>query len=153
MPQNLRLFVEIVGPNGERLSSEARNISSVVELHAHYVEVMVRRDELLGEHACAQLGILARRMMNSRTLHAPRGSLTLSDAQLQRLTSHGLLAEPSPGMLQFGHQTLLDAVIVGEMVSEWSRGPMTRRSRCGTQRPARACARLRITRLLGKSWR
>jgi hypothetical protein len=105
-PRELAMFVDVVRRSG-RL-----NVSTSQELSRRYLETLVRDDPALGDPALGLIENIADSMLKARRLDLPRSQLGLPDHMLLRLLSVEVLHPNSSGRIEFGHQTLLDVLVV-----------------------------------------
>jgi GTPase SAR1 family protein len=105
-PRELALFVELAQREGS---------FSVVTSHAlaqRYIETIVRADNTLGDAAIQAIEAIAAEMLKSRSLTLPRQRFPASTDIQRALLSHNVLHETQDRKLTFGHQTLLDVLVI-----------------------------------------
>jgi hypothetical protein len=115
VPENLRLLVDIAA-SGE-VPTGLGEVISAQQLQDLYLDRVVARDPLLGNQAIVVLGRMAAEMIAERALYRTTAAVSAPEPLVHRLISQGVLIEPSPGRVQFGHQTLLDALAVREALA------------------------------------
>lgn len=104
--RELALFVEIA------LRKEDVSVITSQALAQRYLDVIVRDNKELGEPAIKAIEDIASEMLVSRRLSVPRQRFTSSQATLHSLSSLNIVKENQDGKLTFGHQTLLDALVI-----------------------------------------
>lgn len=110
-PRELAIFVELAGQSG------GFNIGSSQELANSYLSVIVRDNPLLGESALKAIEHMADEMLRQRTLSIHRQQFKASDNVKRSLLSNNVLVETHDHQLTFGHQTLLDVLVVNHAIS------------------------------------
>ncbi|MDP1772016.1 MAG: ATP-binding protein [Methylobacter sp.] len=105
-PRELALFTDIAKKTG------GFNIATSQALSRKYLETIVRDDQLLGDAAMMAIEQIAERMLRSRQLDIPRAQVQMPDETLKRLLSAEVLHENQSGNIEFGHQTLLDVLVI-----------------------------------------
>lgn len=110
-PRELAIFVELAEQNG------GFNIESSQELANRYLSVIVRDNPLLGESALKAIEHMADEMLKQRTLSIHRQQFKASDNIKRSLLSSNVLVETHDHQLTFGHQTLLDVLVVNHAIS------------------------------------
>jgi len=105
-PRELALFVELAQRRG------SFNVATSQALTQKYLEVFVRDDKALGEVAMKGIEAMAHEMLRSRKLEVPDQRFTASSDIRRRLLSLNVLQETQGGKLTFGHQTLLDVLVI-----------------------------------------
>ena len=114
-PRELALFTDIAQRTG------GFNVATSQALSRKYLETIVQGDPLLGDTAMAGIEQIAKKMLISRQLDIPRIKTGMPDEMLKRLLSAEVLHENQAGNIEFGHQTLLDVLVVsGAQRSELS---------------------------------
>lgn len=111
-PRELALFVELA------LREGSFNVVNSQELALRYLDTIVRADNTLGETAMQAIETLANEMLQSRRLAAPRQRFTASQDVLRALLSFNVLQETHGGELMFGHQTLIDVLVINGAVRQ-----------------------------------
>lgn len=105
-PRELAMFADIAKQTG------GFNVASSQALSRKYLETIVQNDNLLGDEAMAALEKIADKMLKSRKLDIARVQAALSDNMRKRLLSANVLHENQSSNIEFGHQTLLDVLVV-----------------------------------------
>lgn len=109
-PRELALFVQLAQIEG------SFNVGASHALAQRYLDTIVRADTALGESAIQAIETLADEMLKSRTLAVPRQRFTASQDIQRLLCSLNVLQETQDRKLTFGHQTLLDVLVVSGAV-------------------------------------
>lgn len=105
-PRELALFTDIAQRTG------GFNIATSQALSRKYLETIVRDDQLLGDAAMMAIELIAERMLISRRLDIHRAQVQIPDEILKRLLSAEVLHKNQSGNIEFGHQTLLDVLVI-----------------------------------------
>ena len=105
-PRELALFVELAQREG------GFNVITSQALAQRYLATIVQDDPALGDAAMQEIEAIAGAMLNSRSLSIPRQRFSASQDILRRLHSLNVLQETHDGKLTFGHQTLLDVLVI-----------------------------------------
>lgn len=105
-PRELALFVELA----QRESSF--NVVTSQALAQRYLDTIVRADDALGETAMQAIETIADEMLKSRRLAVPHQRFAVSQDMQRVLCSLNVLQETQGGELTFGHQTLLDVLVI-----------------------------------------
>jgi hypothetical protein len=109
-PRELDLFVKLA------LCEGSFNVVTSQALAQRYLDTIVKADPLLGDTAIQAIESIANTMLQERTLSiAPQRFSAPSDILL-RLKSHNVLQHRNDGKLSFGHQTLLDVLVVSRAI-------------------------------------
>lgn len=105
-PRELALFVELAQREGgfSVITSQA--------LAQRYLDKIVRANASLGDSAIQAIEFIAAEMLESRSLAIPHQRFSSSQAVLRRLCSLNVLQETQDAKLTFGHQTLLDVLVI-----------------------------------------
>lgn len=111
-PRELALFVELAQREG------SFNVVTSQALAQRYLDTIVRADDALGEAAMQAIEAIADEMLKSRSLAVPRQRFKASQAIQRALLSHNVLHETQEGKLTFGHQTLLDVLVISGAVRQ-----------------------------------
>ncbi|MGV8892290.1 MAG: AAA family ATPase [Burkholderiaceae bacterium] len=111
-PRELALFVDLA----QRLGSF--NIVTSQALAQRYLETIVRADDTLGDAAMQAIEAIADEMLKSRSLAVPRQRFNASEEIQRVLLSHNVLHETQENKLTFGHQTLLDVLVISGAVRQ-----------------------------------
>ncbi|WGS86174.1 ATP-binding protein [Methylomonas sp. UP202] len=105
-PRELAMFADIAKHTG------GFNVTTSQALSRKYLETIVRNDPMLGDEAMVAIENIAGKMLKSRKLDVSRVQTQMSGDILQRLLSAEVLHENQSGNIEFGHQTLLDVLVV-----------------------------------------
>jgi hypothetical protein len=81
-------------------------------LAQRYIETILGADLTLGDQAIHAIELIASEMLKSRSLALPDQRFTASKAIQRALLSHNVLHKTQDGKLAFGHQTLLDVLVI-----------------------------------------
>lgn len=107
-PRELAMFIDIAPNIG------VFNIATSQALSRRYLQTVVRDEAALGDAAMAAIEKIAGKMLKARRLDIAQIQTGLSDDMLNRLLSANVLHENQSGNIEFGHQTLLDVLVVGD---------------------------------------
>lgn len=105
-PRELALFVELAQQSG------SFNIVTGQSLATRYLNTIVEDNPLLGRPALKALEEFAKTMLVSRSLSLPFQRLDVNDQTARTLLSCNILHERQDTQLEFGHQTLLDVLVI-----------------------------------------
>ncbi|WMO15280.1 AAA family ATPase [Pseudoalteromonas piscicida] len=105
-PRELALFVELAQREG------AFNIVTSQALGQRYLDTIVKADSMLGDTAMQAIEDIANAMLKSRSLSISNQRFSASQRILRRLHSLNVLLDTHDGKLTFGHQTLLDVLVI-----------------------------------------
>lgn len=105
-PRELALFTDIAQRTG------GFNVATSQALSRKYLETIVRNDQLLGDTAMMAIEQIAEKMLTSRRLDISRAQVQMPDEILKRLLSAEVLHKNQSGNIEFGHQTLLDVLVI-----------------------------------------
>ncbi|TLM66320.1 MAG: ATP-binding protein [Deltaproteobacteria bacterium] len=105
-PRELALFVELAQREG------SFNVVTSQALAQRYLDTIVQADPALGDAAMQAIESIANVMLQSRTLSIPRQRFSASQDILRQLHSLNVLQDTHDGKLTFGHQTLLDVLVI-----------------------------------------
>lgn len=105
-PRELALFVELAQREG------SFSVVTSQALAQRYLNVIVRADISLGDSALQAIEAIAKEMLASRSLAIPYQRFAASQEILRALCSLNVLQETQDGKLTFGHQTLLDVLVI-----------------------------------------
>jgi hypothetical protein len=109
-PRELDLFVKLA------LREGSFNVVTSQALAQRYLDTIEKADPLLGDTAIQAIESIANIMLQERTLSiAPQRFSATSDILL-RLKSHNVLQCRNDEKLSFGHQTLLDVLVVSRAI-------------------------------------
>jgi len=109
-PRELALFVELAQRDG------SFNVVTSQALAQRYLDTLVRANDALGNAAIQAIEAIAAEMLNSRSLVVPYQRFTATQDILRTLCSLNVLKEMQDGKLTFGHQTLLDVLVISGAV-------------------------------------
>lgn len=109
-PRELALFVELAQREG------SFNVVTSQALAQRYLDTIVRANGALGDAAIQAIEAIAAEMLKSRSLVVPQQRFTASQGILRALCSLNVLQETQDGKLTFGHQTLLDVLVISGAV-------------------------------------
>lgn len=107
-PRELDLFVELALRDG------SFNVVTSQDLAQKYLNTIVRDDSSMGDEAVKAIESIAVEMLEARSLSIPYQRLSASAKIRRALLSHNVLHETDDGKLTFGHQTLLDVLIISD---------------------------------------
>lgn len=105
-PWELALFVELAQRDG------GFSVVTSQALAQRYLDVIVRANASLGDSAIQAIEAIAAEMLKSRSLAVPHQRFSSSPEVLRALCSLNVLQETQDGKLTFGHQTLLDVLVI-----------------------------------------
>lgn len=105
-PRELALFVELAQREG------SFNVVTSQALAQRYLNTIVRANTTLGDVAIRAIEAIASEMLNARSLVVPHQRFGASQEILRALCSLNVLQETQDGKLTFGHQTLLDVLVI-----------------------------------------
>ncbi len=105
-PRELAIFVELAEREG------SFNAVTGQALAEQYLDAIVVADHALGDTAMQALEFIAETMLQSRSLSIPHQTFRASEDILRRLRSLNILQDSHDGKLTFGHQTLLDVLVI-----------------------------------------
>ena len=109
-PRELVLFVELAQQEG------SFNIVTSQALAQRYLETIVRANNALGEKAIHAIEAVANEMLSLRSLSIPQQRFNASQDIQRELCSLNVLQQTQDGKLTFGHQTLLDVLVISSAV-------------------------------------
>lgn len=109
-PRELALFVELAQREG------SFNVVTSQALAQRYLNTIVQADPELGDLAMQAIETIAHAMLKSRSLSIPHQRFSASQDILRRLHSLNVLQATHDGKLTFGHQTLLDVLVISGAV-------------------------------------
>lgn len=109
-PRELALFVELAQREG------SFNVVTSQALAQRYLDTIVRADSELGDAAIQAIEDIASKMLLSRSLTVPYQRFTASQDIQRKLCSLNVLQETQDRKLTFGHQTLLDVLVISGAV-------------------------------------
>lgn len=105
-PRELALYVELAQQDG------SFNVVTSQALAKRYLATVVQLNSALGDAAMQATEAMASEMLRLRSLAVPRQRFSASQDTLRALLSHNVLTEMQDGQLTFGHQTLLDVLVI-----------------------------------------
>ena len=105
-PRELALFVELAQREG------SFNVVTSQALAQRYLDNIVRANNTLGDAAIQAIEAIASDMLKSRSLAVPHQRFSASQEIRRELCSLNVLQETQDGKLTFGHQTLLDVLVI-----------------------------------------
>ena len=109
-PRELALFVELAQREG------SFNVVTSQALAQRYLDTIVRANDALGEAAIQAIEAIADEMLKSRSLAVPQQRFTASNEIQRALLSLNVLQKTEDEKLTFGHQTLLDVLVISGAV-------------------------------------
>ncbi|KML67116.1 AAA family ATPase [Pectobacterium peruviense] len=107
-PRELALFVELAQRGG------SFNIVTSQALAQRYLNTIVLDDSELSDPAIIAIEDIASDMLQLRSLVVPHQRFAASKNILRKLCSLNVLQETQDGKLTFGHQTLLDVLVISK---------------------------------------
>lgn len=105
-PRELALFVELAQQGG------SFNVVTSQALAQRYLSTIVQANSALGDVAMQAIEAIAAEMLKLRSLAVPHQRFAASQDIQRALLSHDVLHKTQDGQLTFGHQTLLDVLII-----------------------------------------
>lgn len=105
-PRELALYVELAQQGG------SFNVVTSQALARRYLTTVVQSNSALGDAAMQAIEAMASEMLRLRSLAVPRLRFSATQDTLRALLSHNVLIEMQDGQLTFGHQTLLDVLVI-----------------------------------------
>ncbi len=105
-PRELALYVELAQQGG------SFNVVTSQALAQRYLATVVQSNRALGDAAMQAIEAMASEMLSLRSLAVPKLRFSASQDTLRTLLSHNVLIEMQDGQLTFGHQTLLDVLVI-----------------------------------------
>lgn len=121
-PRELALFVELAQQGG------SFNVVTSQALAQRYLASIVQANSALGDVAMQAIEAIAAEMLKLRSLAVPQQRFAASQDIQRALLSHDVLHKTQDGQLTFGHQTLLDVLVIsgalrrGVTLNEFIRG-------------------------------
>lgn len=109
-PRELALFVELAQREG------SFNVVTSQALAQRYLDRIVRANDVLGATAMRAIEAIASEMLRLRSLAVPHQRFDASQDIQRLLCSLNVLQETQDGKLTFGHQTLLDVLVISGAV-------------------------------------
>ncbi|ECH8696976.1 ATP-binding protein [Salmonella enterica subsp. enterica] len=107
-PRELALFVELAQRGG------SFNVVTSQELAQRYLDTIVLANDELGDVAIQAIDAIASEMLRIRSLVVPHQRFSASQDIQRKLCSLNVLQETQDGKLTFGHQTLLDVLVISK---------------------------------------
>lgn len=111
-PRELALFVELAQQEG------SFNAVTSQALAQRYLETTIEANRFLGGTAMQAIESIASDMLKSRSLVVPHQRFIASQEVQRRLLSTGVLHKTQDGNLTFGHQTLLDVLVISGAIRQ-----------------------------------
>lgn len=111
-PRELALFVELAQRGG------SFNVVTSQALAQRYLTTIVQSNSALGDAAMHAIEAIAAEMLKLRSLAVPSQRFTATEDIRRALLSHNVLLETQDGKLAFGHQTLLDVLVISDAVRQ-----------------------------------
>jgi ATPase family associated with various cellular activities (AAA) len=105
-PRELALFVELAQ------REDSCNVVTSQELALRYLDTFIRKDPALGDDALKAIEKIAEEMLKVRKLTIPHQRVSIPDIIKRQLSSLNIIQETQGGELTFGHQTLLDVLVI-----------------------------------------
>jgi len=105
-PRELALFIELAQREG------GFSIVTSQALAQKYLDTIIEADDSLGVSVLVAIEQVAEEMLKTRSLSIPRQRLSASREMERALFSHNILRQTDDGKLTFGHQTLVDVLII-----------------------------------------
>lgn len=109
-PRELAMFVELAQREG------SFNVVTSQALAQRYLDTIVRANDALGDSAMQAIEVIASEMLSRRSLVVPHQRFPASQGIQRELCSLNVLQETQDGKLTFGHQTLLDVLVISGAV-------------------------------------
>ncbi|EDL69013.1 AAA family ATPase [Vibrio campbellii] len=111
-PRELALFVELAQQEG------CFNVVTSQALAQRYLETTIEANRSLGDTAMQAIESIASDMLKSRSLVVPHQRFIASQEVQRTLLSTGVLHKTQDGNLTFGHQTLLDVLVISGAIRQ-----------------------------------
>ena len=111
-PRELALFVELAQQGG------SFNVVTSQALAQRYLHTIVLSNPALGDAAMQAIEGVAAEMLRQRSLAVASQRFTASQAIRRALLSHQILQLTQDGQLTFGHQTLLDVLVISGAIRQ-----------------------------------
>jgi len=105
-PRELALYVELAQQGG------CFNVVTSQALAQRYLSTIVEANSALGDVAMQAIEAIAAEMLKLRSLAVPHQRFAASQDIQRALLSHDVLHKTQDGKLTFGHQTLLDVLVI-----------------------------------------
>lgn len=107
-PRELALYVDLAQKGG------SFNVVTSQGLAQRYLATFIQADPALGNSAMEAIEAIAVEMLQLRSLAVQPMRFSALQAILQALLSHNVLRQTEDGQLTFGHQTLLDVLVISD---------------------------------------
>jgi hypothetical protein len=111
-PRELALFVELAQQGG------SFNVVTSQALAQRYLTTIVLRNLALGDVAMQAIEDMAAEMLQRRSMAVQQQRFIASDTIKRALLSNNVLHEARDGQLMFGHQTLLDVLVISHAIRQ-----------------------------------
>lgn len=111
-PRELALYVELARHDG------SFNVVTSQALTQKYLDTIIQANDALGNAAMQAIEAIATEMLRRRSLSVPPQRLAVSDMVRRSLLSHNVLQRTQDGNLTFGHQTLLDVLVISDALRQ-----------------------------------
>ncbi|WP_138514348.1 AAA family ATPase [Rhodoferax bucti] len=111
-PRELALFVELAQQDG------SFNVVTSQALAQRYLQTIVLANPALGDAAMRAIESVATEMLSQRSLAIPSQRFTASHDIQRTLLSHQILQWTQDKKLTFGHQTLLDVLVISGAIRQ-----------------------------------
>jgi hypothetical protein len=111
-PRELALYVELAQQGG------SFNVVTSQALAQKYLGTIIQANDELGNTAMQAIETIATEMLTLRSLSVPQQRLATSDLVRRSLLSHKVLQLTQDGKLTFGHQTLLDVLVISNALRQ-----------------------------------
>lgn len=108
--RDLAVFIELAQLEG------GFSVVTSQGLAQRYLETLVRADTQLGDAAVQAIESVADEMLRTRSLTIPAQRFNGSESVLRVLLSHNVLHQALDGRVGFGHQTLLDVLVISSAI-------------------------------------
>lgn len=111
-PRELALFVDLA------LRGGSSNVVTSQALAQRYLAAIVQGDLTLGDAAMQALEDIAAIMLQRRSMAVPQQRFSASEPIKRALLNNNVLHETGDGQLTFGHQTLLDILVISRAIRQ-----------------------------------
>ena len=105
-PRELAMFAEVAKNLG------GFNVLTSQALSHQYLDVIVKNNPLLGDIALLALEQIAKQMLQTRRLYVELNRINISQELIKILISTGILLQNQSHHIEFGHQTLVDVLVI-----------------------------------------
>ena len=109
-PRELALFVELAQKQG------GFSVPTGQALAQKYLNTIVQGNPQLSDSAVLAIEQMAKDMLESRSLSIPQQRFSASENIRRMLLSHNILHQTADDKLTFGHQTLLDVLVINHAI-------------------------------------